>query len=82
MSSGQKPRNPRYFPKMKVRGARRRKIAGFQRMVGAFDRLADAEETSKSINALTQLLQDSPAQESLVLTNREVSQVSLLLEER
>jgi hypothetical protein len=37
-----KPRNPRYFPKMKVRGARRRLIAPFQRMAGSFDRLGEA----------------------------------------
>jgi hypothetical protein len=35
------PRNPRYFPHMKVRGARRRRIAGIQRMTGAFDRLGN-----------------------------------------
>jgi len=35
-----KPRNPRYFPHMKVRGARRRRIAPIQRMAGAFDSLS------------------------------------------
>lgn len=34
-----KPRNPRYFPRMKVRGARRRRIAGIQSVTGFFDRL-------------------------------------------
>lgn len=34
------PRNPRYFPAMKVRGARRRRLAPVQRMTGAFDRLS------------------------------------------
>jgi len=29
------PRNPAHFPRMKVRGARRRQIAPLQRMVGA-----------------------------------------------
>jgi hypothetical protein len=37
-----KPRNPRYFPKMKVRGARRRLIAPFQRTAGSFDRLGES----------------------------------------
>jgi hypothetical protein len=37
-----KPRTPQYFPRMKVRGAHRRRIASFQRLAGSFDRLADA----------------------------------------
>jgi hypothetical protein len=37
-----KPRNPRYFPKMKVRGARRRQIAPWQRMAGGIDRMGYA----------------------------------------
>ena len=37
-----KPRNPRYFPRMKVRGARRHRIASVQRLAGSFDRLAAA----------------------------------------
>lgn len=36
------PRNPRYFPRMKVRGARRRWMAPVQRLGGSFDRLGDA----------------------------------------
>lgn len=32
-----KPRNPRYFPRMKVRGRKRRMQAPFQRMAGTFD---------------------------------------------
>lgn len=32
-----KPRNPRYFPRMKVRGARRRQLAAWQRMGAALD---------------------------------------------
>lgn len=35
-----RPRNPRYFPRMKVRGARRRKLAPYQRVYGAFDEMA------------------------------------------
>jgi hypothetical protein len=37
-----KPRNPRYFPRMKVRGAQRRRQAPLQRMAGAFDQLSAA----------------------------------------
>jgi hypothetical protein len=33
------PRTPQYFPAMKVRGARRRKIAPIQHVAGAFTRL-------------------------------------------
>ncbi|WP_242089213.1 hypothetical protein [Curtobacterium sp. DN_7.5] len=40
-----KPRNPRYFPTMKVRGARRRRIAPYQRATGSFERLAAAFAT-------------------------------------
>lgn len=36
MSRGQKPRTPQYFPKMKVRGKRRRRVAPYQRISGAF----------------------------------------------
>lgn len=38
----QKPRNPRYFPKMKVRGARRKRLAPFQRMTRQFELLNEA----------------------------------------
>ena len=38
----QKPRNPRYYPAMKVRGHRRRKIAPYHRLQGAFDGIAAA----------------------------------------
>jgi len=34
-----RPRNPRYFPRMKIRGAQRRRIAPVQRVAGAFDRM-------------------------------------------
>jgi len=37
-----KPRNPRYFPQMKVRGAQRRQKAPVQYLLGAFDRLSTA----------------------------------------
>jgi hypothetical protein len=36
-----KPRNPRYFPRMKVRGARRRDRAMFQLLAGAFDEMGN-----------------------------------------
>lgn len=32
-----KPRNPRYFPRMKVRGASRRMVAPYQRAARGFD---------------------------------------------
>jgi hypothetical protein len=38
----QKPRNPRYFPKMKVRGARRRDLAPWQRMYRRFDVMGES----------------------------------------
>lgn len=44
MSRGQRPRTPRYFPRMKVRGARRRQKAPFQRILGAVDRAGIALE--------------------------------------
>ena len=34
-----KPRNPRYFPRMKVRGAKRRRLAPYQRMARVFDQM-------------------------------------------
>lgn len=37
-----KPRNPRYFPRMKVRGAARKHQAPFQKLAGSFDRLGIA----------------------------------------
>lgn len=35
-------RKPRYFPRMKVRGARRRDRTDLERMVGAFERVLGA----------------------------------------
>jgi hypothetical protein len=37
MSMTKRPRNPRYFPKMKVRGKRRRIAARYQRVARAAD---------------------------------------------
>lgn len=37
MSSGQRPRTPRYYPRMKVRGARRKRL----RTMYVFQRLGD-----------------------------------------
>lgn len=57
MSGGQKPRNPRYFPKMKVRGTRRRHLAPWQRLQRGFDMLGRvADEASKSLNTLGEKL--------------------------
>lgn len=42
MSRSQKPRTPRYFPRMKVRGARRKQL----RTMFAFQRLGDAGRAS------------------------------------
>lgn len=36
------PRTPRYFPRIKVRGARRRRRAPFERLSGSVDRLTAA----------------------------------------
>lgn len=37
-----RPRNPHYFPRMKVRGARRRRLAPMQRISGSFDGMVRA----------------------------------------
>jgi hypothetical protein len=37
-----RPRNPRYFPRMKVRGAQRRHLAPMQRLARSFDALGSA----------------------------------------
>ena len=38
----QKPRNPRHFPAMKVRGRRRRQVAPYHRLQRSFDKIAQA----------------------------------------
>lgn len=49
----QKPRNPQYFPKMKVRGARRKRLAPFQRMARQIVKLGVAvQETADALNTL------------------------------
>lgn len=51
------PRNPRYFPKMKVRGARRRRLATFQRIAGSFDRLqGEAITAATAIQRLNEIV--------------------------
>lgn len=60
-----KPRNPRYFPRMKVRGARRRRIAGIEGMAGWFDRLGYSAFTASValggfVEALERLGHDEP----------------------
>ena len=42
-----RPRNPRYFPTMKVRGARRRRLAPVQLLAGAFDRVGEVCEITR-----------------------------------
>ena len=55
MSSGQKPRTPRYFPRMKVRGARRKKL----RTMYVFQRIGDAGNvTAAQLNTFGQRLID------------------------
>lgn len=52
-----KPRNPQYFPRMKVRGARRKQLAPFQRAAGAFDRLTvTTEQAAESFSKLANLV--------------------------
>jgi hypothetical protein len=41
-----KPRTPEYFPRMKVRGARRRRLAPYQAMNGSLRRLAVAARSA------------------------------------
>jgi hypothetical protein len=49
----QKPRNPRYFPAMKVRGHRRRQVAPYHRLQRGFDQIAEAASvTAASFNQL------------------------------
>jgi hypothetical protein len=49
-----RPRNPRHFPRMKVRGARRRRLAPMQLVAGSFDRLSFAARISgDAIRGLT-----------------------------
>lgn len=57
MSKGQKPRTSRYFPSMKVRGARRKRVAPFQRAAGSFDRLSvSAESAAQSFRTLIDMV--------------------------
>lgn len=52
-----KPRTPRYFPRMKVRGARRRRVAPIDLMVGAFERMGQAATVlARSFGTLPTLL--------------------------
>ena len=48
-----RPRNPRYFPRMKVRGARRRRIAPMQRVFRSFDQFGYS--MAAAANALVKL---------------------------
>jgi len=50
---GNKPRNPRYFPHMRVRGKQRRRVSAFQWVAGAFDRLTvETDKTAKALRGL------------------------------
>lgn len=54
---GSKPRNVRYFPKMKVRGRFNKRRESFLRAVGAFDRLnVSATKAAISFNNLAKLV--------------------------
>lgn len=56
MSKGQKPRTPRYFPRMKVRGARRKRL----RTMYLFQRIGDAANvTATQLNIFGQRLIDT-----------------------
>jgi len=39
MSSGQKPRNPYYFPRMKVRGARRKRMRAVDKALAKYTKV-------------------------------------------
>jgi len=55
-----KPRNPSYFPRMKVRGARRRRLAPFQRATGSFLRLnGTMREAAEAMRRLAVLVNDA-----------------------
>ena len=60
-------RNPRNFPKMKVRGARRRRLAPWQRLAGSFDALADSTRvTSQAMMALAVAWRKTQLEETLI----------------
>jgi len=50
-----KPRTPRYFPRMKLRGAHRHRRAVWDRLLRGFDGLRDASvSAAKAIQAFAQ----------------------------
>lgn len=52
-----KPRTPEFFPRMKVRGARRRRLAPYQRMRGQFSRLGfTAREALTAMETFSKIL--------------------------
>lgn len=56
MSSGQTPRTPRYFPKMKSRGKLAKRMRAFYLVAGSFDRLGtDAESAARAFDTLSKL---------------------------
>lgn len=64
----QKPRNPRHFPRMKVRGARRRQLAPWHRTAGSIDRMGEALAIAGS-----QMIQFTKAMNALAAIDREVT---------
>ena len=54
-----KPRTPEFFPRMKVRGARRRRLAPFQRVAGAFRRMGvQMVSTRDAMEAFSKILKE------------------------
>ena len=58
------PRTPQYFPKMKVRGARRRRLAPWRRAYRAFDGFnASLANAAISMRALGEMMKDQRSKE-------------------
>ena len=58
------PRTPQYFPKMKVRGARRRRLAPWQRAYRALDGLnVSAANAAISMRVLGEMMKDQRSKE-------------------
>jgi len=58
--------NPRFFPLMKVRGARRRRIAPIQRVTGSVDRLAESFVALNAAAAAFRTIRMTKAEETSV----------------
>ena len=58
------PRTPQYFPKMKVRGARRRRLAPWQRVCRALDGFkVSAANAAISMRVLGEMMKDQRSKE-------------------